>query len=124
MRFPVLIQLNWFPQYSYGDQSNLSDKPEHWRKLAEGVEGEAGLTAVSGLTIKNMTARRSDSKCFSRAFFIEGYPERPVVGLTLEGILIDASEFGKISGVDGLRFKDVQVTAVEITQDRNDSYER
>lgn len=124
VRFPVLIQLNWFPQYSYGDQSNLSDKPEHWRKLAECVEGEAGLTAVSGLTIKNMTARRSDSKCFSRAFFIEGYPERPVVGLTLEGILIDASEFGKISGVDGLRFKDVQVTAVEITQDRNDSYER
>ncbi|KJM82562.1 glycoside hydrolase family 28 protein [Enterobacter hormaechei] len=124
VRFPVLIQLNWFPQYSYGDQSNLSDKPAHWRKLAEGVEGEAGLTAVSGLTIKNMTARRSDSKCFSRAFFIEGYPERPVVGLTLEGILIDASEFGKISGVDELRFKDVQVTAVENTQDRNDSYER
>lgn len=124
VRFPVLIQLNWFPQYSYGDQSNLSDKPEHWRKLAEGVEGETGLTAVSGLTIKKMTARRSDSKCFSRAFFIEGYPERPVVGLTLEGILIDASEFGKISGVDELRFKDVQVTAVEITQDRNDSYER
>ncbi|MES3569748.1 glycosyl hydrolase family 28 protein [Enterobacter hormaechei] len=124
VRFPVLIQLNWFPQYSYGDQNNLSDKPEHWRKLAEGVEGETGLTAVSGLTIKKMTARRSDSKCFSRAFFIEGYPERPVVGLTLEGILIDASEFGKISGVDWLRFKDVQVTAVEITQDRNDSYER
>lgn len=124
VRFPVLIQLNWFPQYSYGDQSNLSDKPEHWRKLADGVEGEAGLTAVSGLTIKNMTARRSDNKYFSRAFFIEGYPERPVTGLTLDGILIDASEFGKISGVDGLRFKDVQVTAVENTQDRNDSYER
>nr|WP_234416512.1 glycosyl hydrolase family 28 protein [Enterobacter hormaechei] len=124
VRFPVLIQLNWFPQYSYGDRGNLSDKPEHWRKLAEGVEGEAGLTAVSGLTIKNMTARRSDNKYFSRAFFIEGYPERPVTGLTLDGILIDASEFGKISGVDGLRFKDVQVTAVENTQDRNDSYER
>lgn len=124
VRFPVLIQLNWFPQYSYGDQSNLSDKPEHWRKLAEGVEGEAGLTEVSGLTIKNMTARRSDKKYFSRAFFIEGYPERPVAGLTLEGIFIDATEFGKISGVDGLRFQDVQVTAVENTQDCNDSYER
>lgn len=124
VRFPVLIQLNWFPQYSYGDQSNLSDKPEHWRKLADGVECEAGLTAVSGLTIKNMTAHRSDNKYFSRAFFIEGYPERPVIGLTLEGIFIDASEFGKISGVDGLRFQNVQVTAVENTQDCNDSYER
>lgn len=120
----MLIQLNWFPQYSYGDQSNLSDKPEHWRKLADGVEGEAGLTAVSGLTIKNMSARRSDNKNFSRAFFIEGYPARPVAGLTLEGIFIDASEFGKISGVDGLHFKDVQVTAVENTHDCNDSYER
>lgn len=47
-----------------------------------------------------------------------------MTGLTLDGILIDASEFGKISGVDGLRFKDVQVTAVENTQDCNDSYER
>jgi len=47
-----------------------------------------------------------------------------VTGLTLDGILIDASEFGKISGVDGLRFKDVQVTAVENTHDCNDSYER
>ncbi|MEG6172393.1 glycosyl hydrolase family 28 protein [Enterobacter hormaechei] len=124
VRFPVLIQLNWFPQYSYGDQSNLSDKPEHWRKLADGVEGDAGLTAVSGLMIKNMTAHRSDNKYFSRAFFIEGYPERPVAGLTLEGILIDATEFGKISGVDGLRFQNVHVTAVENTQDCNDIYER
>nr|WP_257394332.1 hypothetical protein [Enterobacter hormaechei] len=47
-----------------------------------------------------------------------------MTGLTLDGILIDASEFGKISGVDRLRFKDVQVTAVENTQNRNDSYER
>ncbi|EOZ1446068.1 hypothetical protein AAIQ09_000232 [Enterobacter hormaechei] len=47
-----------------------------------------------------------------------------MTGLTLDGILSDASEFGKISGVDGLRFKDVQVTAVENTHDCNDSYER
>ncbi|QLA66438.1 glycoside hydrolase [Enterobacter pasteurii] len=124
VRFPVLIQLNWFPQYSYGSQDNLSDVPEHWRKLAEGVEGDAGLTEVSGLTIKNITARRSDDQCFSRAFFIEGYPERPVSGLTLDGITIDATEFGKISGVDGLRFNDVLVTARELTRDSNDVYER
>lgn len=38
--------------------------------------------------------------------------------------MIDATEFGKISGVVGMLFKDVQVTAVEITQECNDSYER
>lgn len=124
VRFPVLIQLNWFPQYSYGDKGNLVDKPEHWRKLAEGVEGEAGLTDVKDLTLSNITARCSDRTFFSRAFFVEGYPDRPIRGLTLEGITIDASEFGKISGVEGLCFNNVLVTANEITQDINDSYER
>lgn len=119
----MLIQLNWFPQYSYGDRGNLSDKPEHWRKLAEGVEDEAGLTAVSGLTIK-ICRRIAQTTNISRVHFSLRVSGRPVIGLTLDGILIDASEFGKISGVDGLRFKDVQVTAVENTQDRNDSYER
>lgn len=124
VRFPILIQLNWFPQYSYGDNSNMVDKPEHWRKLAEGVEGEDGLTEVSQITLENITARRSDVKPFSRAFFIEGYPERPVCGLTLSSIFIDATEFGKISSVEGLRFQQVDVTAAEITRDNNDSYER
>jgi hypothetical protein len=124
VRFPVLMQLNWFPQYSYGNKDDLASKPEHWRKLAEGIEGEAGLTEVSQLTLENIVARRSDSKPFSRAFFIEGYPERPVQALTLSSVSIDATEFGKISGVKGLIFKDVQVSAADITQASNDTYER
>ena len=39
-------------------------------------------------------------------------------------ISVDATEFGKISGVEGLRFNNVLVTANELTQDINDSYER
>ncbi|WP_253376838.1 glycoside hydrolase family 28 protein [unidentified bacterial endosymbiont] len=124
VRFPVLMQLNWFPQYSYGNKDDLASKPEHWRKLAEGIEGEAGLTEVSQLTLENIVARRSDSKPFSCAFFIEGYPERPVQALTLSSVSIDATEFGKISGVKGLIFKDVQVSAADITQASNDTYER
>jgi hypothetical protein len=59
---------------------------------------EAGLTHVSNLTLENISARRSESSVFSRAFFIEGYPDRPVSALTLASVVIDASEFGKISG--------------------------
>lgn len=124
VRFAVMIQLNWFPQYSYGDRSNLDSQPEHWRKLAEGVEGEAGLTRVSQLRLENITAQRSDNGVFSRAFFIEGYPERPISALTLESVSIDAREFGKISGVEGLILKNVQVSAAEVTRDENDGYER
>ncbi|MEH0885167.1 hypothetical protein [Enterobacter sp. UNJFSC 003] len=79
---------------------------------------------LKDFTSRDITARRSDVKPFSRAFFIEGYPERPVCGLTLSSIFIDATEFGKISGVEGLRFQQVDVTAAEITRDNNDSYER
>ena len=50
--------------------------------------------------------------------------DRPVCGLTLDNISVDATEFGKISGVEGLRFNNVLVTANELTQDINDSYER
>ncbi|MFX4314512.1 glycoside hydrolase, partial [Enterobacter sp. 63] len=124
VRFPVMIQLNWFAQYSYGERGDLTDKPDHWRKLADDVQGEAGLTHVSNLTLENISARRSETSVFSRAFFIEGYPDRPVSALTLASIVIDASEFGKISGVNGLVLHDVQVTAADTTQDVNDTYER
>lgn len=124
VRFPVLIQLNWFPQYSYGVNASLADKPAHWRKLADGVEGDAGLTDVRRLTLSGISARRSSSAPFSRAFFIEGYPERPISALTLNAMTIDASEFGKISGVAGLTLDNVVVTATDITRDAHDSYER
>ncbi|MCI1898180.1 MAG: glycoside hydrolase family 28 protein [Enterobacter sp.] len=124
VRFPVLIQLNWFPLYSYGQTENLLDKPAHWRKLAEGVDGNEGLTDVCRLTLENISAQRSDRQLFSRALFIEGYPERPISALTLSSLDIDASEFGKISGVDGLIFNDVRIVATAITLDNNDSYER
>jgi polygalacturonase len=39
VRFPVMIQLNWFAQYSYGERGDLTDKPDHWRKLADDVQG-------------------------------------------------------------------------------------
>lgn len=122
--YPVMIQLNWFPQYSYGEKGHLADKPLHWQKLAEGVDGEAGLTRVSHLTLENISACRSDDAIFSRAFFIEGYPERPIKALTLSSITIAATEFGKIAGVDTLVLHNVQVTAPELTLDNNDSYER
>jgi polygalacturonase len=124
VRFPVMIQLNWFAQYSYGERGDLTDKPDHWRKLADDVQGEAGLTHVSNLTLENISAHRSESSVFSRAFFIEGYPDHPVSELTLASVVIDASEFGKISGVNGLVLHDVQVTATDTTQDVNDTYER
>ncbi len=122
--FPLMIQLNWFPLYSYGARDDLTDAPAHWRDLAEGVDGEAGLTRVSAIEISDISARRGQQEGFSRAFFIEGYPEQAIDGLTLSAIDIDATEFGKIAGVKRLRFDQVTVNAPTLTQTENDTYER
>ncbi|HHT0127737.1 TPA: glycoside hydrolase family 28 protein [Raoultella planticola] len=122
--FPLMIQLNWFPLYSYGARDDLTDAPAHWRDLAGGVDGEAGLTRVSAIEISDISARRGQQEGFSRAFFIEGYPEQAIDGLTLSAIDIDATEFGKIAGVKRLRFDQVTVNAPTLTQTENDTYER
>ena len=122
--YPVMIQLNWFPAYSYADSAALRDKPRHWQKLADGVDGEAGLTAVSRLNISQIRAIRSGGEVFSRAFFIEGYPERPIDGLRFSAVDIDASEYGKIAGVADMCMENVRVRASHITRDEHDTYER
>lgn len=122
--YPLMIQLDWFASYSYGDSADLAGKPPHWHKLAAGVEGEDGLTVVSRLSISQLKAQRSAGDVFSRAFFIEGYPERPIDGLLLSGVDIDATEFGKIAGVADMVMENVRVRAEHSTRDAHDTYER
>lgn len=124
VRFPFLIQLNWFPQYSYAAQSEQAAYPAHWQAIKAGVEGEAGLTQVSDIALTQITATLSADGIFSRAFFIEGCEERPIERMRFSEISLQAKEFGKIAGVTDLQFSDVSVNAPAMTQTENDTYER
>ncbi|MGJ0194433.1 glycoside hydrolase family 28 protein [Pantoea sp. RRHST58] len=122
--YPFMLQLNWFPQYSYGEHSVDPDWPPHWRKLTEGVEGEAGLTQVDNIAISHVSSTLTHPAAFSRAFFIEGAAERPIEGLCFSEIRLQAQEFGKIAGVNRLVFDQVTLDAPAITLSENDVYHR
>ena len=122
--YPFMLQLNWFPQYSYSERSVCTDQPPHWRKLAEGVEGEAGLTQVENITISHIRSRLTQPAIFSRAFFIEGAAERPIERLHFSDVSLQAQEFGKIAGVINLTFERVVVDAPAATLTENDAYHR
>ncbi|MEM6161176.1 glycosyl hydrolase family 28 protein [Erwinia sp. P6884] len=123
VRFPFLMQLNWFPQYSYATNTNPEDIPPHWQAIMQGVEGEAGLTDVTDIFLHHITATLTE-EVFSRAFFIEGCEENPVRNMVFDGLSLQAREFGKIAGVDRLQFNDVKVSSPAVTRDENDIYER
>jgi len=122
--YPFMLQLNWFPQYSYGEQAVGTEQPPHWRKLADGVEGAAGLTQVEDITISHISSKLTQPGAFSRAFFIEGASERPIEGLCFSEIGLQAQEFGKIAGVNKLVFDRVTVDAPAVTLSENDTYHR
>lgn len=122
--YPFMLQLNWFPQYSYSEQSGETAQPPHWQKLAAGVEGEAGLTRVENITISHISSQLTQPTVFSRAFFIEGAAERPIEGLCFSDVALQAQEFGKIAGVNKLVFERVTVDAPAVTQPENDAYHR
>lgn len=123
VRFPFLMQLNWFPQYSYASSADAEDFPPHWQAIRQGVDGEAGLTTVADIALHHINATLTADR-FSRAFFIEGCEENPVKNMTFNHITVQAREFGKIAGVENLQFSDVSVTSPALTRDENDTYER
>ena len=122
--YPFMLQLNWFPQYSYSEQPGDTEQPPHWRKLAAGVTGDAGLTRVENIRISHISSSLTQPTTFSRAFFIEGTPENPIEQLSFSDITLQAQEFGKIAGVNNLRFERVTVDAPAITREENDTYAR
>lgn len=122
--YPFMLQLNWFPQYSYSEQPADTEQPPHWRKLASGVTGDAGLTRVENISISHISSSLTEPAAFSRAFFIEGTPENPIERLSFSDITLQAQEFGKIAGVTNLRFERVTVDAPAMTREEHDAYAR
>lgn len=125
VQFPFMLQTNWYPEYSYAEipADHQGEVPDYWGKLLAGVSDKLGCTEVRDLQIENVIAETTGA-VRSRAFFIEGNEERPITGLSMMNIQVAAVEFGKIAGVRELALHDVVITAPEITQDENDTYER
>lgn len=108
---PFAFQFNWYPEYSCCEipPDYEGEIPEHWKKLVEKVSAVQGIPCARNITVKQVTA--AIQKTFdgeSEAFCIEGLAERPFENLVFEKIKIEAQEFGKITGVNGIRFHHVE----------------
>ncbi len=112
VRCPFSFEFDWNPMYSYceipGDYTGLV--PEYWGRLTRKVERERGIPHTDNIRIRHVTAVLSQNLMGeSTAFQILGLREAPFQGLVFEDVKIQARDFGKISRVRDLVFRDVEV---------------
>ena len=114
---PIIFQLDWNPSYSYCEvpADYEGEIPPRWKLLAQRVDPEKGIPYVRNIVVKDVVATLSedcDAKLDrgSTAFDIDAYAAKPMEDVTFEDIDITAKTFGNISGVKGLKWKNVTVT--------------
>ena len=126
VKYPIHIFLDWNPAYScctlpegYG-----AEIPEHWQKLLREIPEDVPDTAVSDIRIRKVRSACSDGyNGISRAFNIEGYENQPIRNLSIEDSSFMAKEFGIISCVSGLSFRNTDATATGKPVRENDEYD-
>jgi hypothetical protein len=93
---PLHFELNWYPAYSYpAIPAALKDKPlpAHWAVLTRRVEPpERGLPEFREIVISNLVATGA-----SQAIYANAYAKKPISGVRLENIRIEAEKAGAVS---------------------------
>lgn len=126
VRYPFNFSLNWNPDYSICSlpASYEGEIPAHWHKLLEVVPSSVANTLVENILIKNVLATNTkDYEGESRAFQIEGFKDQPIRNFVFENVEIKAKEFGKISYVENIEFKNTNVSVSGENDSINDVYD-
>lgn len=107
--------LNWFPEYSYCElpKDYVGEVPKHWKTLVQRVPEQKGIPSVKNIFVENVNSYfTSEYKGASRAFFIEGFKEKPMENIKLKNVTIKAHEYGKIENVRDINFENVSITVI------------
>ena len=95
VRTAIYFELNWYPSYSYPPPpKNVPEAqwPAHWKiMLTEVLPPERGIPEVRNIKIANITVTRS-----GRAFAVNAFPEKPIKGVDLSNVSIEAKSGGSI----------------------------
>jgi polygalacturonase len=107
---PIQINLDWFPLYSYGSliDEKVDELPVHWRELLKDVKGKDGLTNVQDIHLNNISVINHHGKV-QRAFYINGYNDKPIKDFKLENIEIFANTMGSFEGIESMDFSNVAI---------------
>lgn len=112
VRCPFSFDFDWNPMYSYCEipADYAGNIPEYWNRLIRKVGREQGIPHTGNIRIRHVSAVLSQNHMGeSAAFQILGLREAPFEGLSFEDVKIQARDFGKISRVRDLAFRDVEV---------------
>lgn len=76
------------------------------------------------MIFRNITAwNEPDYQGISRAFEVDAFPEKPMMNVVLEHVKIQAKEFGRLSGIQDWKWKDVEISAEQANNSQNDQYD-
>jgi lysophospholipase L1-like esterase len=93
---PLHFELNWYPSYSYPTLPagvDPSTMPAHWATLTRHVEPpERGIPEFRNIVISNLTAQGAE-----QAIYANAYSEKPMRGVRLSDIRIEAQKAGSIA---------------------------
>lgn len=126
VKYPFNMCLNWHPAYSYCEipAGYEGDIPEHWETLLQPVPEAQGIPQVRNITIRNVTSTNEpDYTGPSRAFEVDAFPEKPMTNVVFENVKIHAGELGRIQGVKGWVWKDVEISVDGPNDEVNNQYD-
>jgi polygalacturonase len=105
---PIHIELNWYPAYSYPTLPKGIDPatiPAHWKTLMQRVEpAERGIPLFRNIEISGIRAEQADT-----AIQVNAFDEKPISGVKLKDILIEARKPGFIRNASDWELSDVTV---------------
>jgi polygalacturonase len=124
VQFPFSWLLDWHPAYNTFILP-VGDVPEYWKRLAAPVPQDQQYTAVRGISVRHVSSTYGTSYTkHSRAFDLQGAVMKPMAEIKFQDIDLRTSEYGIISGVADLHFRDVRVSAPEGNDRTNDTYDQ
>ena len=82
--------------------------PRHWKVLTTRVEPpEKGIPMVRNIEIRDLHATGAETAIHANA-----YPEKPMTGIRLRNVTIEAKEAGQISNAADWSFEDVTLRVI------------
>lgn len=120
------IFLNWNRAYNLCvlPQNYQGEVPKHWETLLSPVSESLEDTKVSDIVFRNIKAFNEASyEGISRAFHIEGFPERPIEKLFFDNVSLECKELGVINYAKDIIWKDTKVSFLEARNIEFDEYD-
>jgi len=117
VRFPLSVDLNWNPSYSYStlpDGYNADEVPVHWNKMLEPVDPIDGLPKFKNITFSDLTAE--DAEVCIR---VGGIKKSTIDNFTFDNVYISGEKSGFVKYAKNWNTNTLSINALDNPQLEN-----